>query len=223
MNKNRTPLTVKSQRVLGANLIAGIPDDLPEETAIYWNSHRDKLHAKQRKMLLDVPSVDTDPRFELIKTIGVTVPRDYVHSTRLASFAKQNQKKFYGYNDAITDENFVNATTRLVAGQKLQVKVFQIVKRADSEECLTFLKSQNAIFTGAQGASLAYDLAGKQLPIGKWSVSFDEKEALWKDSDGGRRVPCLGRRSGGGWSFSLGCFEGGWDDVSCLLCFCDLG
>lgn len=220
--QNRTPLTVKSQRVLGANLIAGIPDDLPEEIAAYWNKNRDQLHAREREMLSNILSVIIDPRFKLIKTIKITIPGNYIHATQITSFAKKNRKKFYGYNDAITDANFAKVTTKLAPGQKLQVKVFQITKRTTSEECLVYLKSQNAILAGAQGASLTYELAEKQLPIGKRSVSFDEKEALWKDSDGSRRVPCLDRLSDGDWLFRLGIFEDGWSDGSCLLCFCDL-
>jgi len=162
-----------------------------------------------------------DTRFSLVSTFELTVPVNYVHATCLASFAKRNRKNFYYYNDAITDKNFSKATNELVPGRKFAAKIFQINKRVKSEDCLTFLKKQNAVLVGAQGASLAYELAKEKLPIGKWSVSFDEKEALWQDSDGYLRVPFLCRDSDGDWHFHLGHFENAWGDDSCLLCFCD--
>ncbi|MBU4458301.1 hypothetical protein KKF60_00085, partial [Patescibacteria group bacterium] len=65
-------------------------------------------------------------KFGLFIDLGIiTVPDDYVHNTRLASFKKKNRKKFYGWNDDITDENFSKATVQLKPGQKLHVKVFK--------------------------------------------------------------------------------------------------
>jgi hypothetical protein len=86
---------------------------------------------------------------------------------------------------------------------------------------MTFLQKQNCILTGGQGATLAYDLAKDKLPKGKWTVSFDEVEALWKDSDGRHRVPSALAYSGGDFRFSLGGFESDWGSGYCLLCFCD--
>jgi len=161
--------------------------------------------------------------FELIQTIEITVPTDYVHGTRLSSFKKQHAEKFYYYNDDITDKNFSKATTKLTPGQKFAVKIFrQIVSgRTTSEERMEFLRSQGAIFTGAQGASLVFEQKRDELPKDFAYVSFDEKEALWKDSDGHRRVPYLCRHSDGDWNFDLGYFGHDWDDDYCLLCFCD--
>ncbi|MDP2934305.1 MAG: hypothetical protein Q8N59_00835 [bacterium] len=163
-------------------------------------------------------------KFGLFKDLGITtVPDDYVHSTRLASFEKENRKKFYYWNDATTDKNFAKATTKLVPGRKLHVKVFkQIVSgTTTSEECLAFLKSQNAVLTGAQGASLVFEQKREDLPKGYWYLSFDEKEALWKDAVGYHRVPYVDRYSDGDWYFDLGYFEYVWRDHYCLLCFCD--
>lgn len=92
-------------------------------------------------------------KFGLFEDLGIiTVPEDYVHNTRLASFEKENRKKFYYWNDAITDKNFDRATTKLVPGRKLHVKVFkQIVGgTTTSEERLAFLRTQNAVLVGAQ-------------------------------------------------------------------------
>jgi hypothetical protein len=87
---------------------------------------------------------------------------------------------------------------------------------------MTFLKKQNAVLVGGQGATLVYDLAKDQLPKGKWTVSFDEKEALWEDADGSRRVPLVNASTVGGFKFYLGHFGNGWNSDRCVLCFCDL-
>jgi len=87
---------------------------------------------------------------------------------------------------------------------------------------MTFLASQRAILVGAQGLSLARQLKKKEFPVGKWTVSFDEKDSLWTDADGHHRVPSMDRNSGGDWDFRLSYFEYGWGGDFCLLCFCDL-
>ncbi|HUT96094.1 MAG TPA: hypothetical protein VMW82_00795 [Candidatus Paceibacterota bacterium] len=170
-------------------------------------------------------SKPTSPeKFSLFVDLGIiTMPDDYVHSTRLASFEKENRKRFYGWNDDITDENFSKATVQLKPGQKLHVKVFkQIVDgTTTSEERLAFLKTQNAILVSAQGVSLVFEQKREDLPKGYGYLSFDKKEALWKDADGHHGVPYLTRRSDGDWLFRLGSFETYWLAYYCLLCFCD--
>jgi len=151
-----------------------------------------------------------------------TVPENYVHATQLASFAKENRKKFYFYNDNITDVNFKRATNKLIPGKTYEAKVFGITKRVTSEDCLAFLKTQKAILVGAQGISVAWQQVKEQFPKGKYTVSFDEKDALWRDDDGSRRVPYVYQISDGDWAFDLGRFENAWIDDYCLLCIRDL-
>jgi hypothetical protein len=162
-----------------------------------------------------------DKRFELVKTFDITVPENYKHGVRLDSFRKEHKKEFYYYNEAITDKNFENATTKLEPGRKLKVKVFNIKETVTSTDCMEFLKSQKAILLGAAGASLCYELAKEQFPLNSWNISFDEKDALWTDSDGCHGVPGLGHVSDGDWKFGLGYFERAWDSDYSLLCFCD--
>ncbi len=164
----------------------------------------------------------TDPRFIPLKTFQFTVPENYNHSTQLASFKKENRKKFCFYNDNITDENFKNATNKLTPGKIYEAKIFGITKRISSEDCLAFLKTQKAILVGAQGISVVWQQAKEQFPKGKWTISFDEKDALWRVADGRHGVPRVHRRSGGDWYFGLGCFEYDWYDDDCLLCVRDL-
>jgi len=159
-----------------------------------------------------------------IKEFEITVPADYDHDTQIDTFAKKAKKlsTTYYYNDEITSANFSKATNRLTPGKAYRVKIFPILSRASSEDCLSFLWNQNALFVGAQGMTLVADLKGDELPAGKYTVSFDEKETLWKEFSGGRRVPGVIRYSDGGFRFYLGYFRDSWDGSDCLLCFCDL-
>jgi hypothetical protein len=163
-------------------------------------------------------------KFALLVDLGtITVPDDYVHGSRLTTFGKEHRKEFYYYNDAITDGNFPNPTRVLKPGDKLRVRAYkQIVPgETTSEERMAFLATQKAVLVGAQGASLVYEQKRKQLPKGKWYVSFDEKDRLWQDAGGGHGVPGVGAHSDGGFYFDLGRFEYPWSDGSVLLCFCD--
>lgn len=65
-------------------------------------------------------------KFALLVDLGIiTVPDDYDHKTALKTFGKKNRKKFYYYEEAITDQNFPNPTRILKPGDKLRVRVFQ--------------------------------------------------------------------------------------------------
>ena len=167
-------------------------------------------------------TVVADKRFEQVGEFSVTVSKGYNHATRLAKFSDEHYREFNYYNDAITDMNYSEATTKLVADRKFKVKVFQIKKTVTSVDCLQFLKSKKAVLVGAQGASLAYEQGKNQLPLNRWSVSFDEKKALWQSAVGYHGVPFVHRCSDDGFGFRLGRFEGDWDGDSCLLCFCDI-
>jgi hypothetical protein len=162
-----------------------------------------------------------DNRFELIKTIDLIVPENYNHATHLASFKKENRKKFYDYQNEITDENYARVTTKLVPGQKGKVKIFQIKEPVSALDCLKKLKKERAILVGAQGASLVWELKKKELPLGKWGVSFDKKEVLWRNGLGDHRVPKIFGVSDSAWYFDLSDFEDDWGGDSYLLCFCD--
>ncbi len=163
-------------------------------------------------------------KFALLVDLGtITVPDDYVHGSRLTTFGKKHRKEFYYYNDNITDGNFGNPSRVLKPGDKLRVRAYKQVTPGEttSEERMAFLATQKAVLVGAQGASLVYEQKRAQLPKGKWYVSFDEKDRLWEDAGGCRRVPYVSAHSGGDFHFHLGYFENPWSDDFVLLCFCD--
>ncbi len=180
-----------------------------------------KMVADALQKIIDNPQIEIDPRFNQIDEFEVVVPKDYDHTTRLTTFEEAQGKEFSFYHEAITDPNFTKVTTKLIPGRKFMVKVFQIKKTVSSEDCLAFLKNQQAVLVGAQGATLAYEQGKDKLPIGRWSISFDEKNAL-PFVDGCHRVPCVHRVSGGDSKFFLDRFDYDWRDVYYLLCFCDL-
>ena len=166
-----------------------------------------------------------DKRFgPALAEFEVIVPADYNHEKQIDEFGKRvrKEKTTYHYNDDFTSKNFANATNKLEPGKKYRVKLFPILETVTSIDCTNFLRKQNAILAGGQGATLVYDQAKDKLPKGKWAVSFDEKDALWKDAGGHLRVPCVLARSAGGFGFGLGDFGDGWGAGSCLVCFCDL-
>lgn len=165
----------------------------------------------------------SDNRFILLDTFLLKVTKGYRHTNQLEIFRKENRGKFNFYNDDITDANFAKVTNKLIPGKTYTVKIFGIRsgKVIWAPDCLAFLRTQSAILVGAQGISIVWQQAKEKFPKGKWMVSFDEEEALWRDADGNLRVPFVRRASEGGFDFSAINFDLGWDHVCCLLCFCD--
>ena len=165
-----------------------------------------------------------DQRFgPAVKDFEFTVPSDYKHDTQLDTFAKKTKKlkTTYYFNDALTSENFAKATNKLEPGKTYRVRIFPVLETVTSEDCMSFLAKQNAILVGGQGITLLQDQKADEFPVGKYTVSFDQKDALWTDADGHHRVPRVYRYSDGDWEFGLGYFGVDWYDVHCLLCFCD--
>lgn len=198
------------------------PRELDQTTAEGWSSNQKALKNVLASVLL--PSQDkpvADSRFTPLTTFQITVPGNYDHSIQLASFREENHKKFFSYNNNITDANFARATNKLVPGKTYEAKIFKITKKVTSEDCLAFLKTQKAILVGAQGISIVWQQAKEQFPKNKWTISFDEKDALWQDADGTHGVSDVSRYSVDGWSFFLGSFEESWGVDYCVLCLCD--
>jgi hypothetical protein len=166
----------------------------------------------------------SDKRFgPAVREFKLTVPGDYDDPTQIDQFGKKARalKTTHYYNNALTSQNFANATNKLQPGKTYTVKIFPILSQVSSEDSLAFLRKQKAILVGGQGLTLAQELKGEEFPKGKWTVSFDEKEALWKDSDGHHGVPFVFARTDGDFLFVLGSFENDWYEDLCLLCFCD--
>ena len=188
----------------------------------------DEVLEKLQLIVEDGPIVVSDQpteKFGLLVDLGVIeVPADYDHATQLASFRKKNYRKFYSYNDAITDQNFSNPSRILKPGDKLLVRAFkQIVPdTTTSEERMAFLETQGAVYTGAQGASLVFDQKRDRLPKGYWYCSFDKKERLFKDAFSCYRVPYVNIFKDGDFNFHLDYFGRTSNEHSIILCLSDL-
>jgi len=171
--------------------------------------------------------------FQFVTAFDITVPDGYDHATRLAVFFKEHGSEFDSFDsEGITDEHYHKATTKLVEGRKLKVKIFWITPEnavikdhVTVEECLAFLKSQKAILVGAQGLSLVYELAKDKLPKCYWYLSFDEMDALWQAPAWQNILtPAIPDLYSGDARFLLNtCTHHGLglSSTYCLLCFCD--
>ncbi len=172
-----------------------------------------------------------EERFGLVVSkFSITIPANYKHAKQIDRFAEKVKKlnTTYHYDKDLTSKKFENATHRLVPGKTYTVKIFPILERASSkervsgEDCMAFLRKQNAILVGGQGLTLAYSLMPDEFPVNKCVVSFDEKVALWKGGlSGHHMLPRVDRFPGGGQRFDLDSFESGLRKGYCLLCFYD--
>ncbi|HUD04219.1 MAG TPA: hypothetical protein VMR73_01870 [Candidatus Paceibacterota bacterium] len=92
--------------------------------------------------------MDTSSRFSLVSTFDVLVP-----------------------------EGFTLDTVAL-PGRKFTVKIFEVKKQTLWIACIEFLRSQKAVFIGAQGADLICKQGGDHIPIEREILSFDNKHLL---------------------------------------------
>lgn len=174
-------------------------------------------------------NIDTEDRFKLLKEFELTVPRTIRDSFLFEDFYRQKHKKFFDYNNENGDPGFATVTNKLAAGKTYKVKLFEIRwgKHLSSEECLEFLKTQKAILIGLEGILLVWNHINiwqhlqEAFPVGKYEVSFDQRDLLWKNDQGRPRVPTMGRDVEDEWNFFLDAFDAKWDDNYILLCFCE--
>lgn len=187
--------------------------------------------AKNKKMMEDIRQVvvgeafiTLKEKFALLFDLGVvTIPRDYNHSTQLASF----RKKYLGSVDFdydLTDENFQNPSRVLKPGDKFHVRVFKQIKPSitSTEERMAFLDKQNAVYLGAQGVSIVFEQRQGGLPAGYRYYSFDRKSRLYKRPWGTCELPYIGISNHSHPRFSFTKFEEYRYEEDVLLCFCEV-
>ncbi len=190
----------------------------------YYEQHLNEIPTALARGFI-VPELQVQEKFGLLVDLGVIiVPQDYDHVTRLTRFRKEGGEKFWYYNRDITDEGFTSPSRILRPGDRLWVRVFKqvVLGETTAEERMAFLAMQNASHTGAQGASLVFELKGAQLPKDKGYASFDEKGNLLEDADRSHQVPLVYAYSGGEFSFYLVPFEHTWSVINAFFCFCDV-
>lgn len=198
---------------------AGLNDDIAQKVI---SSKNNELAKKAVNFIQCGGVVGADSRFPFLKEFKLTIPTNYVPATRLDTFKAAHKDEFYDYNNDITDKNFAKVSHQLIPGKTYKVKFFGITQRVSSEDCLKVYRANRAYYTGAQGASVLYELKKEELIKGKWHCSFDEKDNL-PFLGGYHWVPSVYAYSSGDFRFDLGNFEFDWFDsrVLVLLCDCD--
>lgn len=163
--------------------------------------------------------VITDKHFGPARVFKIKVPVNYEHYVQIDKFSKKYAKNFFWFNDSINDKNFEKASNKLIPGKIYTIKIFPILKKVKSEDCVAFIYSQNAFMIGAQGLSLVWELNKNQFPRGKRTISFDEKDSLFTDIDGYHEVPFVYFDTSGDIEFDLGYYEGNWRSDCYIICF----
>ncbi len=197
----------------------GFSKDEAQEIIKTWGTAQTSIQEILRKFSI------VDKRFGAAVEFEITIPLEYDHDKQIDAFAEKvkGQKTTYYYNADLNSKNFNKATTKLVPGKTYKVKRIPILSQVTSEDCLNRIYQEpNSILVGGQGLTVAHDLKKEIFPKGKYTVSFDKKEALWEDSGGRHRVPRVLASVDGDFEFSLGRFGRPWDVDGCLVCFCDL-
>lgn len=205
-------------------ILKNLTEDQADQLLKVGNLLQDDLAASFQKHAI----VDKQFGADLLKGKGsFTVPADYSHNTQIDDFVVKTKDLkstyYYYYNSNLSSKNFAKATTKLVPGKTYAIKMFPILETVESEDCLNRLKSEPGnVLVGAQGVTALHNDQPDIFPVGKYTVSFDDKEALWEDAGGRHGVPSVYRDSGGARLFGLGYFERSWGDDCVLVCICDL-
>ncbi len=124
------------------------------------------------------------------------VPDDYNHDTQVDSTIEEARKNKYvkEIDENFTDNAFSRVSDKLLPGKKYQARIFRKVlwlsteiQEADdwtsrdgsNQFSVLFLKKHKALFTGAQGLTLMWNLKGAEFfGYHKTFVSFDDKDLL---------------------------------------------
>ena len=94
--------------------------------------------------------------FWLHHEFKVTLPNDYDSVRRLKGILQSEEK--HKPDIEITETDLLSVTDKLESGKTYLIKIFGARKKRNSfEECYEFLKSQGALWVGAQGALLLYE------------------------------------------------------------------
>jgi hypothetical protein len=149
---------------------------------------------------------------------------NYQHGQQLAKFISLETKGFKVVCDLITDSNFRHVSEILVPGKAYKAKIWTIHKGKNTvaTEVMQFLKSNNVLFTGAQGISLAWSLHKDKFPNGKWIASMDEQSGLCQDENGKYRIPGIARNPNGDLGFGLTFYDSVFYDNYCFFGICSL-
>ncbi len=195
------------------------PGEIDVITAQGWTDNQRALKKVLKKCLVPPDLMG----FSLSADFGIiTVPKGYVHESCLARFRDEG---CVSCQDYITDQNYAKPTRILRPGDKLRVRAFTAPRgvSTSAEQWMDFLRTERAVFTGAQGLSLVIQQKLEQLSKERYYVSFDDPYRLCQVNQD-FWVPVLGTLADQQ-TFNLGSFGGkggfGGDHVF-ALCFTDV-
>src|SRR3989344_960526 len=202
---------------LGHRVTSNLLHVLTREELEYWErNHAGFKEAITRGFALENISTPKPtpepPAFRLLKEVELVIPPDYRHEGFLGRLRAEPDPKRYHFNENMTDDNYSRPSRIIQPGDHFLVKFVSILRKVTSEQCLAVYREHQGHLTGAQGAGVLYKYLRNELPVYKWSLSFDEENRLWKNAGGCRGVPRVYRFSDDDVVLSLGSFECPWDD-----------
>jgi hypothetical protein len=147
---------------------------------------------------------------------------DYDHDHQINNFIEKAKKSDSSVDKNITDDEFRNASYKLIPGKTYIGKFYPILNIVSGEDCVTFLKNRRVLMTGTQGLTLLPDIFNKDLDIleGKWIYSFDQIDSLLK-FNGDYFVPGALFCSHNKYNYILNNFKYNLSSQDCLFCVCE--
>lgn len=120
----------------------------------------------------------THPLFSnnILGNYTFTVP-PYNPQTYLEEFKKKTRKlpTTCAYNMQLNSKNFAHPTHLPVAGHTYSIKMFELLTKAQGEDCLARLKAEpGSVLVGVLGLILLYDHCPEVFPLGKIVLTVDE-------------------------------------------------
>lgn len=162
-----------------------------------------------------------DRRFgSAISEFEVVIPLNYDHDNHMDTFVNRvnEMKTTYYISNEFNSFNFDSIGSRLEAGKIYKIKIFPILEAVNSEDCLIFLRKQNAVLAGINGITFAYDMSNGQLPKWKRLLSFGENESIAQDINCNDKVPFVLQYSDASFKFDFDFFSSKWRYDDCILC-----
>lgn len=173
-------------------------------TEEHWNWFNN-LKPKNRDWLCSSKS-HINHLSNLLRSFRLTVPKDYDHETQLASFAANNVDEFQFIHEVFAKEQeeikmqYTECSQKLTAGKSYTVKLLNVDPKLPFEDYLEFLNEQKALFVGAPGLSLVWQMRQEEFPKETWIFSLDREQKDW-DPDYYYGVPTI-ILSKKGWHFN---------------------
>lgn len=146
---------------------------------------------------------------EAITEFELLCPPSFNHDTQIDVSLKKAKisRTVDRVEPCLTSANFAKASAKLIPSGSYLVKIIPITETVTSQQCLEYLKKQNAIPVGLHGLTLVFELKKDKLPKDRWIVSFAPKEELYVDKDGNHVVPYVHTFQEGEHSFEAESFE----------------